>query len=452
MRILLVFIFSFAAYFSFGQATVSKVDTLTKKKEIIGYFFNLHYDHFNKKNLLTPFNADFSKYTIINYFYMSPDEFGNIIHHEYLRINDYNLPDIDEILLGGVIDDQYTYNVNYPVYVPYINMVDHCHRVGTKIVLSIGEKTPHIFPKVAADPAKRAHFAAECKRVCKRWNLDGIDILNWVNPTNTSSVNSSNTDNFDLLLQTVRDSLTSLEKEINRHYLLTGAFSGDKKVLSLINWKSVNKQLDYINLFSINSVQSVSTFSLHNSPLYPYQCSSPGASIHESLSKLTSILGIPREKIIMGISFNGSTTTGFPDRNVNLCEHHSNQPDYETFATGSNENTAAYIVEQGAPSYSRILKAMQQFERKWDNDAKVPYLTGKRVNTLCSYDDLLSVQIKAEYVIKEKLAGCLITNINSDWVENPLIPGEILDTPLIDAINEIFFIKNDFVRNNTYIR
>ncbi len=420
-KILLVLVSVLALSSVFGQ------EESKGKKEIIGYFPNWH--HW-KTHLYTPKHFDFSKYTIINYSFMSPDKDGNIVQND---------PFTDSWFLEGEIDWENTVDPDKPAYVPYTNMVDQCHAVGTKVMMSLGGWTLSTeFPIVADDPAKRTHFAEECVRICEKWNLDGID-LDWefpgASPGNGTIHNVNDTKNFNLMIDEIRDSLDALEKRNGRYYMLTAAFHSVPSLAKHIDWDHVSKTLDYVNLFGYDFGGAWNELSSHNAPLYAYGCSDSLVNQHDGFMLLVDYYGVPREKIVLGIGFYGRTTTGFKDGTPGLCEPHAGIPDGETFAR-----------TEGTPMYRDILLNSPLFERKWDDDAQVPYMLGRNLNSFASYDDQRSVRIKAEHICDEKSAGCLIWDVMNDFIEVPVGSGQVHATPLLDMINEVFYLEQGYNR------
>ncbi len=426
-HIILLFIFCFSTFSSFSQSNPSK-EGKKKKLEVIGYYAN--WQHYKRSNLFVHTKADFSKYTIINYAFMSPDANGTIVQND---------PTSDAVLLEGEIDWDNTEDPENPAYVPYTNMVSTCHAVGTKVMMSLGGWTlSTYFPGVAADAKKRSHFAGECKRICRKWDLDGIDV-DWEFPGAKSSNGTiggpDDTKNFNLMMAEIRDSLNVLEKTTNKDYLLTAAFHSVPSLAKHIDWKWAAENLDYINLFGYDFYGAWNDKAISQAPLYAPECGEENVNQHDGMMLLIDKYKVPREKIILGIGFYGRSLTGFKGE-VALCALH----------TPDEVDTEIFALEEGTPSYFSILRYMSLFERKWDEKGQVPYLVGKNVKTFVGYDDQLSVRLKAEHIINEGCAGCLIWDVAQDWVEVPIGSGQVFDTPLINVINEVFYLENNYTR------
>lgn len=403
-----------STFVGFNQSAVAQC------KEIIGYYAG--WQQYKRGGLFHQKNLDFRKYTILNYSFFAPDEEGNIV-----------MPDPwgDELVLKGQIDwtqppkEDGSYH-----YVPYSNMVDLAHSKGTKVVLSLGGWTLSThFPEVAAVPEKRTRFAQECVRMIRQFDFDGVD-MDWefpgATPGNGTVHRENDTENFTLMMQEIRDSLTAHTAKTGKPYLLTAAFHTVPYLAKNIDWPKVQHILDYVNCFGYDFFGAWDPITNHNAPLYAPAEGDPRVNQSAGFKLLTETYKIPAEKIVLGIGFYGRTTTGCKGGPA-LHVEHSGQPDIEQFP-----------VTEGTPSYHDILEKMGDYDRKWDDKAKVPYLLGKKVNSFVSYDDPISVEYKARFIMDNNAAGCLIWDIENDLVETKPGSGEILATPLIDMINEIF--------------
>lgn len=69
------------------------------------------------------------------------------------------------------------------------------------------------------------------------------------------------------------------------------------------------------------------------------------------------------------------------------------------------------------------------FKRKWDDQAKVPYLVNKRKQIVVSYDDEESVGYKADYILENDIRGVIIWTIAGDYLPD----GQ---SPLLDVLHQ----------------
>ena len=419
-KFLIVITITFSSLFTMAQdAPVFKRDIENNAcgKEIVGYFPN--WKQYRRNNVFTPKNIDFSKYTIINYAFWSPDENGNIIKSD---------PWGDNKILGAKVDWSITTDEDNPEYIPYQSMVDLAHREGTLVNLSLGGWTlSEYFTFVAGDPEKRSRFAGECSRVCREFGFDGVDI-DWEFPGDESRGCGRPDDfvNFTLMCQEIRDSLDALGIEKGRYYMLTGVVHAIPSLAHHIDWESVTPLLDYVMYFGYDYNGAWSDSTCHQSPLYPTPCEDPATNISSSFKLLTETYNVPPSKVIVGTGFYGRTMINV-DGGPELCKPHSGNVDMDIFGQ-----------DEGTPTYYNILLKIKNFDYKWDDTSKVPYLTGKSINSFVTFDDVYSLEAKAEYIRQVGAAGCLIWEIEQDFIETSNGSGTIVGTPLIDRLNEVF--------------
>lgn len=67
------------------------------------------------------------------------------------------------------------------------------------------------------------------------------------------------------------------------------------------------------------------------------------------------------------------------------------------------------------------------YERFWHDEAKVPWLYNPTTQIMISYDDEVSIQAKAEYIISENLGGGMFWEFSGDK-----------DAQLLNVVNDVF--------------
>lgn len=386
-------------------------------KQIIGYYPS--WQMYKRSGAVVPEALDYTRYTILNYSFFKTDTLGNI---------DGTDPWADTLLLRGRIN----WSKPQPAYYPNTSLIDFAHLWGVKVMVSIGGWTlSDNFPAVADDPKRRAHFAAECVRLIKDYQFDGIDI-DWEYPCYEEHSGRPEVDkrNFTLLMKAIRDSIDAYGEQIDRHFLLTAAFGANQSQMDCIEYDKVSEFMDYLNMMTYDFNGSWSPISNHNSPLYSPAEGRDNPDIYEgSLDNALRILkekGVKPQKVNMGVAFYGRTLKGFNGEDPALFSEHEGRIDKQR-----------YPLHEGMPLYYRIVDELNDYSREWDDVAKVPYLVNKKDSSFVTYDDEESIKLKAEYVMDNKCAGVIIWDATGDYLVKR--PGTLLisGTPLADQLVDV---------------
>lgn len=245
-----------------------------------------------------------------------------------------------------------------------------------KVLLSVGGWGAGNFSEMAADASHRAKFCQNCKNAVQQYGLDGID-LDWEYPTSSEAGISSSPDdtkNFTLLVQELRSALGTDK-------LLTMASDASADYVDFV---SAGPYLDFINVMTY----CMGKPPYHNAGLYPSSMTKRSCS--ESVTKHYNA-GVPYDKMVMGIPFFGHDGT----EEVNFCD----------INIGTNT-------------------------KKWDDDAKVPYLVNSSGKMVLTYDDAESVGLKASFIKEKDLLGAMYWNIEADddnWTLSKTIAATLLD-------------------------
>jgi chitinase len=392
----------FTLTFSFAQSLPCK--------EVIGYYPNWQW--YDRAKLVRPTTIDYSKYTIINYAFFSPQINGTITSTDTWA---------DENLLKGQP------NWSQGGYYPNTSIVDLAHNAGVKILPSIGGWTlSNNFPSIAADATKRSTFANACVQLITEYNFDGIDI-DWEYPGYAPHGGSAaDKQNFTLLMQAIRNALTAKTAQTGKTYLLTACFGAAQSHINNIEWANVVPLLDCFNLMSYDFFGSWDAITNHNSPLYAPAQGDPTFNINSAVNALLNTYNVPANKICAGLAFYGRShkTTNVPT----------------LFGAGTGTaDTQTFSDDDGSPLFYNILKKQSLFDKYTDNQAVAPYLLGKNgLKTFVSYDDTASITSKAAYIKNKNLRGCIIWEITGDYIETAVGSGAIAGTPLATAIKNVF--------------
>jgi chitinase len=233
-----------------------------------------------------------------------------------------------------------------------------------KILLSVGGWGSGRFSEMAATEKTRKSFAADCKRIVDELMLDGIDI-DWEYPTSASagiSASPGDTQNYTLLMQEIRTAIGTSK-------LLTLASPANAKYY---DFKSLVSIVDFINIMTYD----MGTPPFHHSALYPSD--KTRMSGREAVDAHVKA-GFPVERLAYGVPFYGRASGELPD----------------------------FIP------YKDIIE-LNNYEKKWDDTAKNPYLVNSAGEIVCVYDDPESLEIKCAYLLERGMLGVMYWDYAGD--------------------------------------
>ncbi|MFQ3575052.1 MAG: glycoside hydrolase family 18 protein [Cytophagales bacterium] len=390
------------------------VNIKSECKHIIGYYPS--WEQYKRNGVFATDNVKYKLYTVINYAFFAPDSLGNLAGTDAWG---------DSILLRGRFDFS---AVEQPAYIPNTSLIDLAHSWGVKVMVSIGGWTlSENFPKIAADPKKRANFAHECVKVLRVYKFDGIDI-DWEFPGYEEHKGGpEDKKNFTLLMKEIRDSIDNYGEKIKKYFYLSAAFGANESNMVHIEWDEISNTLDMINMMTYDFNGIWSDDANHNSPLYNPAEGYVG-SLDHTYNVLTTQYKVPPHKINLGAAFYGRSLMG-KKNGEKLTLHSKNETKYS--------DTITFVPDEGGVLYYNILLNKHKFEEKWDSVAQVPYLVGKNINTFVSFDNEKSIRLKAEYIKSKKLAGVIIWEMSGDFIEKKPGTGFVKGFPLAEILYEV---------------
>lgn len=267
-----------------------------------------------------------------------------------------------------------------------------------KILISIGGWTwsGKFSDAVLTDTARKA-FAASAVEIIRKYKLDGVDI-DWEYPGRPGDKGNvyrpEDKENFTLMFRDLRLELDTLEQQTGAKKLLTTAVGGFAAFLETTEMGKAQQYLDYVNLMTYDFYSS--EFAGHHTNLYPSKIYQSNNSADEAI-KAYIAAGVPANKLVMGIAFYGrnfkmtdGSQKGLGDKMVS-----------QTFGSGYSIIKDSLINKKGYKAYK-------------DHTAKAPYLYNAETKQFITYDDEWSVENKCKYVLKNKMAGVMFWEYDSD--------------------------------------
>lgn len=259
---------------------------------------------------------------------------------------------------------------------PALNKAAHAN--GVKMILSLGGWGNCAgFPGMSSTAANRARFAGQAVDFCKANAYDGVDI-DW------EFVSSDEEKaNFGLFIEALRAALKAQTPAL----LLTMAAPADRYHGRWIDFERLAEDFDFIGFMTYDYHGDWSDHSGHNAPLYAAGGDACG-SLNETFTYARG-RQVPSDKLAVGIPFFG-----------------------RSFDCG--DLGRPFTTSEGW-SYADIAAlSLTEWTRVWDAAARVPYLRRQDGGMIISYDDLISVGLKCQFVKDKAAAGVIVWELSGD--------------------------------------
>lgn len=267
-----------------------------------------------------------------------------------------------------------------------------------KVMLSLGgwggcETCSDVFNSATG----RTTFAQSVKELTQYFETDGID-LDWEYPAIPGvpghTYRPEDKSNFTALVRELRQ-INGDDFEIT---FAAGGFSD--YIHKSIDWPEVVRYTDFINVMTYDLVHGYSTVSGHHTPLY--STAQQTASTDHAVQMLLKA-GVPADQIVIGAAFYGRYFQIDPGHPVEL------------YMPGKFSH--AFSFKHSADS----LAANNGFQRHWDGDAMAPYAVNESRRLVATYDDRLSIALKMEYAVSNKLGGIMFWQLMDDKMRGGLL-------------------------------
>lgn len=304
---------------------------------------------------------------------------------------------VNDDLPGDYLDFTILTHVNHAFAWPtssgeiesYAGMLDvelnvDIHENGGNILLSFGGwGNSDGFGPMTADPVTRKTFVTNLIETCQTYEYDGVD-FDWEHPSNKTE-----TDNYTLLMQEIREAADSTFD----NFLITMAIPGGNWSGQYYDLDALSETIDWFNVMTYDYHGTWTNHAGHNSPLYPSPSNDPDGSCHTSMNYVIQSRGVNIEKVNMGIAFYGKE---FNASAIN---------------GGSSGGNITY-------QYNSILNLIDAgWSYQWDAIAQVPYIQNPEKNKLVTFDDPRSVRLKCNYAAERGLGGVMMWALGQDVVD-----------------------------------
>ncbi len=293
-----------------------------------------------------------------------------------------------------------------------------------KTLISVGGWTlSGAFSDIALSEEKRTRFAKSCVSFMVKYGFDGVDV-DWEYPVGGGLAGNKTRPedrmNFTLLLVALRKELDVRGALDKKKYLLTIAAPAGPKTLANLELDKIHPLVDWINLMTYDFHGGWDAMTNLNAPLY---AASKDPTADETIRKKFNMdaavkaylaAGVPAEKLVVGVPFYGRGWGGVKNVNDGL---------YQPKGPGSPRGT----WEDGMWDYKDLAaNYVGKFKRRWDDEAKVPWLYDEKTGRMISYDDPESIKLKGEYIRQHKLGGAMFWELSGDDGKSSLLNALLL--------------------------
>jgi chitinase len=274
------------------------------------------------------------------------------------------------------------------------------HHPHLKLLVAIGGwNWSKRFSDVAVSQRSRENFVhSAMEALLDPWPdlFDGFD-LDWEFPVAgglpENVYRTEDKENYTLLIAEFRRQLNQRASKFNRSFLLTAAVPAAQDAMENIEIGKIYHYVDWLNVMTYD-YHTGSAITHFNSPLYSSSADpTPALNVHTTIQAYLR-LGIPPDKLVLGVPFFGYKYIGVVANQDGLFQH-SGGHEYFSFRD---------LSMQAGPEYRRF----------WQSDAQVPWIYNQASRTWLTYDDEESISAKVQYVRRNALGGIMIWELSGD--------------------------------------
>jgi chitinase len=274
-----------------------------------------------------------------------------------------------------------------------------------KILISVGGwGWSKNFSDAVLTENSREIFAQSAVDFMLKHKIDGID-LDWEYPGQKGDNNKfrpEDKENFTAVLKLLREKLDVISNTKNQ-YLLTIATAANQQYLNHTNMREAHQYLDFINIMTYDFYTGGSNRTGHHANLFKSEFDeNNNANASKAVDEHVNA-GIPIEKLVLGVPFYGRWWKGTHPNNNGLYQN----------STG----------KRGSLNYKSIADSLshKKFISYWDDKAQAPYIWRDKDSLFLTYENVMSLKKKVDYVNSKKMGGIMFWQFNGD-------NGELLNT------------------------
>lgn len=268
-----------------------------------------------------------------------------------------------------------------------------------KLDISVGgwTRSTH-FSGCAKTAGGRATIVQTAITLLERTGFDGIDV-DWEYPEccglATNEVDQDDWSHYLLLLRALREAMDAAFPDTHKE--LSIAMGMSPRVTGVAPKAELSAILDAINLmtYDFNGAWDTS-LAAHNAPLFSdpaYEAAGGSAAFNVDYGVQEWLNEVSASKLVLGLAGYGRGWTGTEQEYGGGTGGHPGSPPW---------------YENGLLSFWDIAKnylPSSKYQRHWNPMSNVPYLTGE--GQFISYDDEISIAIKARYAERLGLGGMM---------------------------------------------
>ncbi len=246
-----------------------------------------------------------------------------------------------------------------------------------KVLAGVAATKREGFSEMTRDKKKRKAFIKDIKHLVDSLNLDGVD-FDWEFPTTENGGHTATPQddkNYVTFVKELRKALGK-KKWISYYSHNTALYIDHKRMAPYVS---------YVNVSGYNlNIPKDGKPGKHQSPLYPSKKFGEW-SILRSVEKHID-LGVPQEKILVGIPFYERGKSPFP-----------------TYAE--------------CRQFDRYTNGLTL---EWDEEAQVPYYADKNGDLVAGFDDERSIKAKFDFIRANGLNGVFVWHYGGDYDDQRL--------------------------------